>query len=202
MKHYNYDNKFFHADLFMNDNCICDNEIANDISPDWDYLKGIPIVVGFLHKDKMDIFLADSEDDKDFAEAVQEYMTLKRADGISIYAFNRKMEQGNFKGAWNIDYEFKEIKPFNAKSWGKDRFYNELVARQVIPDCQVSDVFSGDASLCIRNWKKYQDTGQVEYALEIVKHNMNCLLKESVIQKNKAFFLRNFKINERGWLEE
>lgn len=199
MKHFNYNNRFFHADLFVNDNCIMDNEISNDISDGWDYTKGKPILVGFLHRDKMDIFLAENDDDQDFAKAVQDHVKEVLTE-TEIYSFNKKMELGNFSGAWGFDMELKEIKPFKAKKYTKDRFYNELIARQVIPDCKIADVFCGDASQCIHNWKKYQDTGKIEYAMDIVKHNMNCLLKESVIQKNKPYFLNNFNIDKKGWL--
>lgn len=201
MRQFRYNNRYFHADLFLNDDCIVDNEIANDISNGWDYKKGIPIVVGFLHKENMDIFLAESEDDQDFAKAVQDHIKQVLTE-TEIYSFNRHMEIGNFSGTWGFDMEIKEIKPFNGRGWNKDRFYNELIAREVIPDCKIADVFCGDALLCIHNWKKYQDTGKIEYAMKIVQHNMNCLLKESVIQKNKNFFLSNYNINEKGWVVE
>lgn len=203
MKHFIYSNKYFHQDLFLNDNCIVDNEISNDISPDWDYTKGKPIVVGFLHKDKIDIFLAEKENDKDFQQAVDEFIQKKVDDGVDLYSFNRYMELGNYKGAWGIDnWQIKEIKPFKGRGWTKDKFFNELIARKQIPDVKVADVFGGDASLCIYYWEKYQDTGKIEFALKIVEHNINCLLKESVIQKNRDFFRNTFKIDEKGWVVE
>ena len=199
--HFNYSNTYFHKDLFLNENCIVDNEIANDISSDWNYEKGIPILVGFLHKDRIDIFVAESENDTDFSEAVKNFM-IEKAKVTKLYAFNNKMEIGNFKGHWGWKIPIKEIKPFKARAWNKDRFYNELIAKEVIPDCKVADVFSGDASLCITNWGLYLNSGKKEYLMEIVQHNINCLLKESVILNNHEFFLNSYKLNDRGWLEE
>jgi hypothetical protein len=198
----NYSNKYFHQDLFLNDNCIIDNEISNDISKNWKYEDGRPIVVGFLYQDQIDIFLAESEDDKDFEEAVRGYIKKKVDDGVDLYSFNRHMEIGNFKGTWDFDVEIKEIKPFKGRGWNKDRFWNELIARNQIPDVMVADVFDGDASLCISYWQRYIESEKIEYALKIVEHNVNCLLKESVILKQKEFFRKNFKLDERGWVIE
>ena len=193
--------KYFHEKLFSNDNVIVDNEIANDISSDWDYEKGVPVVVGILHKDKIVIFIKENEDDILFNKEV--VFTLQQlAKKNKIYGFNYKFEQGNFKGQFGFDLDMAEIKPFRAKGWNKDRFFDELLAKEVIPDCGITDIFDGDASLCPVNWIKYQQTGQFEYMLNIVKHNMNCLLKESVILNHKDYFLENYKINEKGWLVE
>jgi len=201
MKKLEYSNRFFHDSLFVNDNCVVDNEIMNDISPDWVYEQGVPICVGFLYKDKITIYLATEEGDQEFKNAVKDHlakMTLK----TYLYSFNRKMEVGNFKSMLDIKPHIKEIKPFNARGWNKDRFYTELLGKEVIPRVQVADVFEGDASRCITNWEKYVDTGSIEFLMEIAEHNVNCLLKESAILKNKAFFLKNYNINERGWLEQ
>ena len=200
MKHYTYNTKYFHADLFNNDNCIIDNEICNDISKDWNYLEGVPIVVGFLHKNQIDIFLAETPDDKEFEEGVKSFIRKKVMDSVDLYSFNKHMEIGNFKGAWNITVDIKEIKPFMGRGWTKDKFYNELIAREVISDCKIVDVFQGDASLCITKYNKFLETGKIEYALEIVKHNMNCVLKESVILKHQNYFRNNYQVDERGWV--
>ena len=110
------------------------------------------------------------------------------------------MEMGNFKGMWKILTKIKEIKPFKAKGWSKDNFYNELIAKKVIKDCNILDPYESDASRCIYDWNRFQRTNQIEYALNIVKHNINCLLKESVILNHKKYFLDNYHINEKGWL--
>lgn len=202
MKHLRYSTRYFHADLFLNNNCIVDNEIANDISNGWKYEKGIPILVGFLHKEHMDIFLAEEEDDLDFRKEVRRYITEKIDKNISMYAFNRHMEQGNFRGKWGWQVPMGEIKPFKGRGWNKDKFYNILLGQNIIPDAKITDVFDGDASQCIEYWRRYQDTGKIEHALKIVKHNMNCLMKESVILKYKQYFLDNYNLDEKGWVIE
>lgn len=179
-----------------------DNEISNDISKDWDYTKGIPVLVGFLHKEHMDIFLAEEEDDLEFRKEVKKFITNMVEQGIDMYSFNRHMERGNFKGKWGWDVPMKEIKPFKGRGWSKDKFYNILIGQEIIPDAKITDVFDGDASQCIHYWKRYQDTGKIEHALKIIKHNMNCLMKESVIQKNKKYFLDNYRLDEKGWVIE
>jgi len=199
MKHYNFSTAYFHPEMFDNNDVIVDNEIANDISDDWNYEKGKIIVTGFLHKDRMDIFVAEQDRDSDFAKAIFKYILDHKKH--KFWSFNRKMERGNFKGMWDLDIPIAEIKPFKAKGFNKDRFYKELLANNVIPDSNVVDVFDGDSSRCIEHWERFQDTGKIEFMQDVVKHNMNCLLKESVIQKHKDFFLKNYNINERGWYD-
>lgn len=184
---------------FSNDFIIIDNEIQNDISADWDYLKGKVNVVGILYLDLIKIFVAEEENDEEFKNAVREEIN-RLGDFAYIYAFNNKMEMGNFKGDMDFDVPIREIKPFNAKGWNKDKFYNELRKRNQIPDIKIIDVFNGNAGLCIPNWKKYLETGNFDYMMDIVSHNINCLLKESVILKNKHFFKMNWKVDKNNFM--
>lgn len=185
--------------FFFNDNIIIDNEISNDISPDWDYTKGKVIVVGYLFRDQIRILVAENDDDKEFAKAVVEEISDIGGRAL-LYSFNRNMEIGNFKGCFDFEVPIKEIKPFNAKGWNKDRFYKELRERKVIPDIRIKDLFEGDASLCIQRWQKYQETGNFQNVMDIVSHNINCLLKESIIQKHKEYFHDNWDIDGRGFM--
>lgn len=184
---------------FSNDFIIIDNEIQNDISADWDYLKGKVNVVGILYLDLIKIFVAEEENDEEFKNAVRDEIN-RLGDFAYIYAFNNKMEMGNFKGDMDFDVPIREIKPFNAKGWNKDKFYNELRKRNQIPDIKIIDVFNGNAGLCIPNWKKYLETGNFDYMMDIVSHNINCLLKESVILKNKHFFKMNWKVDKNNFM--
>jgi len=186
--------------FFSNDFIIIDNEIQNDISSDWDYLKGKISVVGILYLDNIKIFVAEEENDVDFKNAVKEEIN-RLGKFAYIYAFNNKMEMGNFKGDMDFDVPIKEIKPFNARGWNKDKFYTELRKRNQIPDKKIIDIFDGDAGHCIPNWEEYLKTGNFDLMMNIVSHNINCLLKESVILKNQVFFKENWEVNERGWME-
>ena len=180
---------------------IVDNEICNDISPDWIYENGLPIVVGFLNYDMIKIFVAESDNDKEFEKTVCDYLN-KYSSVSQLFAFNKFMEMGNFKGAFGYNLEINEIKPFNAKGWNKEKFFQTLIDKAVIPFVKIEDPFKGDSGLCIKSWGKYIITGNSKHLMDIVKHNINCLLKESIILKNRQYFLDNYKINSRGWLDE
>lgn len=191
------------GNLFIPDNgiTIVDNEISNDIRPDWIYENGLPIVVGFLDQQRVTIFVAETEHDKEFEKAVVD--NLDRYASVSkLFAFNRFMEMGNFKGAFGYNSDIHEIKPFNAKGWNKERFFKTLLDKAVIPMVDIEDPFKGDSGLCISSWGKYLTTGERKHLMDIVKHNINCLLKECVILKNRDYFINNYKINDRGWLDE
>ena len=207
MKHFTYNVDEFEKlygmpqGFFSNDVVIVDNEIQNDISKDWNYLKGKICVVGILHLDQIRTFVAEKRNDEDFKMYVSDELK-KFGQNAPIYAFNRFMEIGNFKGDFGIEIPIKEIKPFNARGWNKDKFFNELRNRKQIPDIQVKDIFKGDAGQCIIKWDEYMKTGDFQNLMDIVSHNINCLLKESVIQKHKKFFEDNWNINSQGFLEK
>jgi len=205
MKEFNYNvsdiEKEYGVDtgFFANDFIIIDNEIQNDISADWDYKKAKINVVGILYLDTIKTFVAEEEDDKEFKQAVKDEIN-RLGKFAYMYAFNNKMEMGNFEGDMDFEVPIREIKPFNAKGWNKDRFYNELRKRNQIPDKKIIDIFDGDAGLCIDRWEKYLKEDEINHLMDIVSHNINCLLKESVILKHKQFFKKNWEINERGWM--
>jgi len=186
--------------FYSNEFIIIDNEIQNDISADWDYKKAKICVVGILYLDTIKIFVAEEEDDKGFKQAVIDEIN-KLGKLAYLFAFNNKMEMGNFEGDMDFDVPIREIKPFNARGWNKDRFYNELRKRNQIPDKKIIDIFDGDAGLCITNWEEYVKTDNFDLMMNVVSHNINCLLKESVILKHKHYFKKNWEINARGWLE-
>jgi len=187
--------------FFYSEDCILDNEIRNDIAPEWDYTTAKIVVVGMLYHDAVKVFVAESDDDMDFKRAVlDELQNLKFT--CKPKAFNKHMEIGNYKGCFGYEIDIDEIKPFNAKGWNKERFFKVLKEQHVIPDIQIKDVFDGDASKCIENWKLYKETGKFQYLMDIVSHNLNCLMKETVINKHRVWFKKNYKINHKGWLIE
>lgn len=205
MKQFNYDLKPIEKEygvpegFFSNDNAIIDNEIMNDISDDWNYEKAKISVTGILYRDKITIYLAENEEDLDFKNELSSVLVKLNGD-VEMFALNKFMEIGNFKGDLCLDIEIKEIKPFNAKGFNKDRFFEELKKAKVIPDIEIYDVFKGDSGLCVTRWKEYIETKDFDLVMNIVSHNINCLLKESVIQKNKQFFLDNWEVDEKNFM--
>ena len=185
--------------FFSNNSIIVDNELMNDISEDWDYEKGKPCVVGILHKDFIKILVAEKENDKAFKDSVIYYLH-KLGESAMLYAFNKYVEMGNFKGFMKTRIPIEEIKPFNAKGWNKDKFFTILVDNKVIPFVIIKDVFKGNAGMCIIRWEEYLRTGNKTCLYDIVSHNINCLLKESVILKNRSYFIENYKVDKKGWL--
>lgn len=187
--------------LFKSKVAIVDNEIANDISDGWEYDKGIPVVTGILFENTLTIYMAETKDDKDFEKTLcKKLYELSRI--TKLCAFNKFMEMGNFKGAFGQLVPMEEIKPFNAKGWNKDRFFSYLQEKQVIPDnFKIKDPFLGDARKCVFSWEEYIKTGDSHYLLDIAKHNINCLLKESVIFKYRQWFRKKFPVDKKGWLK-
>lgn len=184
---------------FQNDFVIIDNETQNNIAPDWDYTKAKISIVGLLYKNKVKIFIAEKENDKEFKTSIKKELNKLKKQS-NIYAFNNNMELGNFKGDFE-DYEIiiHEIKPFNGRGWNKDKFYYTLRLAQEIPDVIINDPFKGDGGKCIDSWVKFQETKDIKYMKEAIIHNLNCLLKESIILKHNLFFKKNWLIDEKNF---
>lgn len=193
-KKYNMEEGFFN-----NENIIIDNEIQNDISKNWDYESAKISVVGILYENEITIFAIESVNDEDFKNQVIEEIN-KLGKVSHIYAFNRKMEIGNFKGDWNFDVPIKEIKPFNSRGYNKDKFFQILKERKQIPNFDIIDIFDGNAGLCIDRWEKFVATNDFQNIIDVVKHNINCLLKESIILKHQKFFKDNWEVDDRNWM--
>jgi len=185
--------------LFHSPVAIVDNELGNDISADWDYEKGKVVVTGILFKDTINIYIKEREDDNDFVKTVSRKL-LNIGSETPIYAFNKAFEVGNFKGDFNLPIIIQEIKPFAAKGWNKDRFYQELINNKVIPDIKIKDILNGNGAKCIGRWQEYLRTGNFQNMMDIVSHNLSCLLKESVILKHFHYYKENWEIDSKGFM--
>lgn len=185
--------------FFANNSVIVDNELGNDISDDWDYEKGKIIITGILHKDKIYMYVKEGNQDTEFKTAICRKL-LDLGSTVPIHAFNKNFEIGNFKGDFDCEIEINEIKPFNAKGWTKDRFFEELRKRKKIPDIKMRDALGNDGGKCPGKWKEYIETQDFQHMMDIVSHNLGCLLKESVIMKHRDFFLNNWELDKRGFM--
>jgi len=184
--------------FFDCEHVIVDFEIINDLKPDWIYKNGKPCVAGFLHKNKIMMYLAESEQDQDFIKKIQEVM---KDNSERVFALNSEFESAIFQGFFDIQYvEVHEIQPFKGKFWNKEKFFRELVKYEVIPKLELEDPLSTEGEKCPVMWSKYIETGDKDYLEQIAGHNLNCLLKESVILKNIQFFNENYNVNKKGWL--
>ena len=206
MKELNYDLSIIedsynvHRGFFCNDKVIVDNELMNDISMAWDYTTGKICVSGFLMGDKLNIFVAEGDDFKEFKGAVINKLDSIISSGKKLYSFNRFMEMGNFEGYFAYKVNIDEIKPFNARGWNKDRFFNALIYEGVVQKVVIKDIFGGDGGKSVKYWKLFVKTGNSQFLMDIVSHNINCLLKESIILKNKQWFLDDYEVDNNNFM--
>jgi hypothetical protein len=193
---YGVDDFFFQIE---DNKAIVDNELKNDIAPDWDYSKGKICCTGILYNRSITIFISEDKYDIDFKNDVTNQLVKLSGDNL-LFAFNKFMEEGNFAGDLCLGIEINEIKPFNAKGWNKDRFFEELKKNKIIPDIDIFDPFFGDAGLCIVRWQDYLKDKNDEHLKNIVAHNLNCLLKEALILKYRQFFINNWEVDEKNFM--
>lgn len=184
---------------FFSEVPIIDNEISNDIGIlGWDYEKAKPCIVGILFKNKITQFVL-YENHKEIVEKFKaELMNFLDELPKPLFAFNTKMERGNFKGFLNREYRFEEIKPFNGKGASKEYFFRFLLEKGLIVKTDsFEDPLRGNSRLVMSRWEseRYED---------VVKHNICCLVKEFNILENKKKITQehNNILNESGWLKD
>jgi len=205
-----YNLSYFEKDLglpegYLNFNgVIIDNETGNDLkSLDWQYDKANVTVVGFLFDDKLEICMKSKDDDDEFLEAVK-----LRLDSFKktreMFAYNIKMERGNFEGLFGVTYPFKEIKPFDTKR-PKEWFYKRLLKHKVIElKKEIDDPFAGNSVQCVNVWKEYIRSGVHNILYDVIKHNIACLIKERLIHLNREHFENRklYPLTSDGWFDE
>jgi len=184
--------------IAKSDSVIVDNEIMNDISDDWDYYKGKICLTGMLYEDVIEIYIAESENDADFKIEVSSRLEELHETGMRIYALNNKFELGTFAGNLGCSCVIEEIRTFKGKGSSKDNMFSVLNKHGII-NAEVRDVLNGDSAKCVDLWKDYKKTGNFLSLLTIAVHNINCLVKESIILKNKQWFIDNVKTDMNGF---
>lgn len=121
------------------------------------------ITLGMIYGHNLHIMQRMKEDKDDFKDRCIEHITeLNRHGILEFYAYNCSFES-RFLGnhlSWN------EIMPYRIK---KD-------------ECVKFDHFHfGTGKEAVAWWKKWEKTGEIEYIENIMRHNVNCLLKEFAI---------------------
>lgn len=187
-------------EFLYSDVVLLDNELKNDLSiENWDYTKADITLTGFLYGKEIQIFVRERTDKiGDFKVGLIKF--LANVHLKQIFAFNQSMEIGNFKGFLDLDLDINDCKPFNARGFNKEKFFNILVEKGLIPKLNIIDPFESHSERCITNWGLYENTGDVNYLREIIQHNISCLIKECLILKNMKYFEDNYLVDNKGWL--
>jgi len=176
---------------------IVDNEISNDVSDKYDpstwyYEQADIVCMGILIGDKIKIFFREKQEDIDlFKKQIKEELDKYE----TIYAFNRSMEFGNFKGFLGKEYNVEEIKAFKGSGWNKQKFFEVLIADNKIETEIPNDPMEDNSKECIPCYER----GEYE---KIIIHNKADLIKQAILMKNKDYLLKKFeaRINKNGWI--
>ena len=182
---------------------ILDIEISNDITTPqgrWDYTKSDICVVGLLYGNEISQFFRDN-DSKEFKEKVNDRLGNQSTLATPFYAFNVLMElqgmQNYFKGNFldpSMNFTVREIQPFKGSGWSKDGFFS-VIEKNFNVILPFKDPFEniGKSNAIQDAWNK----GERD---KVLQHNVCCLLKEHWIWKYKSWFLKNYEVNDYGWI--
>jgi len=180
---------------FDSKSVIVDNEISNDISVsfgDWKYEEGNIICCAVLYENKIICILKEKEDSE---ESYKEELKKLLDKFVVMYAFNKNMEYGNFKGFLKKDYNIQEIKAFKGKGKSKEWFFQELLKDKIINEIPFDPL--EDNSKEVLNCYEKEDYNS------IIQHNIADVIKQYWILKNRDYFIDKYKerINKDGWFE-
>jgi hypothetical protein len=180
---------------------ILDIEISNDISTSqpWDYANSDICVVGLLYGDQISQFFRE-DDSKEYKKEVKNRLGNQTIIATPFYAFNISMEyegmRNYFKGIFldpSVNFTVKEIQPFKGKGWTKDGFFS-IIKKNFNVTLPFKDPFENVVKPPI------QDTWNKGERDKVLQHNVCCLLKEYWIWKYKSWFLKNYKVDDNGWI--
>lgn len=184
---------------FASNNIIIDTELMNDLSVHkWDYSKALVAIVGFIRGTRMTILAAESEDDAVFRDYVTATIS-KLAEQGQLFAFNKDFERGVLKTLTGIEFPISELKPISGKGWTKDKCYNVLLEKGIIKGKPVTDIFDGDAKKVVVFYQRWKETCDNQFLMDILSHNINCLLKESTIHSNRDWFRANYNLGRNNF---
>jgi len=205
MLEFTYDTAQFAAVLeapegyFASEDVIIDTELINDLSVHkWDYSKALVAIFGFIRGSRMTIVAAENEDDTVFRDYVTATVS-KLAEHNRLFAFNKDFERGVLKTLTGIEFPILELKPISGKGWTKDACYNALVEKGVIKGKPVTDIFNGDAKKVVVYYQRWRETFENQFLMDILSHNINCLLKESTIHSNSDWFRANYNLGRNNF---
>lgn len=177
---------------------IIDNEISNDISTkdgsDWRYSEGKIICCAILFDNEITYILKEKNDNEE--DYKKELINIIERFPV-MYAFNKNMEYGNFKGFLAKDYNIAEIKAFKGKGKTKEWFFQELIRDKIIEQDKVPfDPLCDDS-------KKVLDCYEKNDYDSIILHNKADVIKQYWILKYRKYFLDKYKneINKDGWIK-
>ena len=121
------------------------------------------VTLGCIHHEYLTIIQRANCTKERFEEVLKDYLEMiYRVDVYDLYAYNCSFER-NFLTA---KQEWKEIMPYRIKK-------DECVAFAHFGFGEGKDVPAW--------WHKFEKTHDLQYLHDIMKHNMNCLLKELAI---------------------
>ncbi|MBU2476967.1 hypothetical protein KKG83_05855 [Candidatus Micrarchaeota archaeon] len=176
---------------------IVDNEIRNNLvdpaTGKWDYEKALLSVVGVWNKNKITQISLRKGNEEKFKDKLK-----KLLDGFNeLHAFNRLMENGNFKGYLNKEYCIKEIKLVKGKGITKEFLFN-LLLKNAIPKEEIeltdlNDPLEGNHHKMMEFYEKNRFN-------EIEKANRICLTKEFFIKKYSEWLLKNMNLDKNNWI--
>jgi hypothetical protein len=185
--------------LFSQDSII-DIQLMNDISPNWIYTEGKPSAVGILYENRMTVYVAEKEGDVLFKESV--WLALQDAAKVSkLYAFNWRFERDVLKVLFGgFEFPFNEIIPIRGVGWNRDKCYNVLREKGVLKiSKEIYDIYGGDSKKPMIDFADWLKDGDHQHLMNIVHHNLHCLIKESLIHKNRDWFAKNYALNGKGF---
>ena len=182
---------------------ILDIEISNDIATPQgprDYAKSDICVVGLLYGNEISQFFRDN-DSKEFKEKVNDRLGNQSTLATPFCAFNVLMElqgmRNYFKGNFldtSMNFTVREIQPFKGRGWSKNRFFS-VIEKNFNVILPFKDPFEN-----ISKSNVIQDAWNKGERDKVLQHNACCLVKEHWICKYKSWFLKNYEVNDYGWI--
>lgn len=141
---------------------------------EWDPTQLSISVVGVLYKDKVTQYvLLNPKEDDQFVQLVTNKLRILPKP---LVAFNKEFDRKVLKGNKCGDYVFEEVQAYKYEK--KQEAKQE--ARIDFPD-----PYRGDGRKAVWDYRRYIETGDSTFLDNVVKHNLCCLVTESILYNLK-----------------
>lgn len=204
---FTYDTNNFEHTFGLPDGALYSQEaiievaLRNSLAPRWVYSEGQPVCVGILHQNRIQIFLAEKEQEPEFNRIVFDTLNSLSKE-TELYSFNGRFASGVLSALFDgFEFPIKDLAPVRGKGWSREKCYQVLRQRKIVDDKEIYDKTKGDMQQSVIDWRAWLKDGEHQHLMDIGHGIIAQLYKDSLIHRAREWFTNEFKTDSGGFVK-